>query len=116
MVKTVLGQTHSGLRDWLIQRVSAVMMVIYTIGMLVYLALTPKVDYASWHHLFSYSAIKIATLLLLVCILWHAWVGIWTILTDYVTCFVLRLTLHVLVLFALIAFFLQGLLILWGVH
>lgn len=116
MVKSVLGQTHSGLRDWLIQRISAVVMVIYTIGLFIYLVKTPKVDFANWHALFSCSAVKIATLILLLSVLWHAWVGLWTVFTDYVKCFVLRLVLHVLVLFALIAFFLKGLLILWGVH
>ena len=116
MVKSVLGQVHSGLRDWLLQRVSAVVMVIYTIGILIYLVITPKVDYASWHALFSYSAVKITTLVLLLSILWHAWVGLWTVFTDYVKCFVLRLILNVLVLLALIAFFLKGLLILWGVN
>jgi succinate dehydrogenase / fumarate reductase, membrane anchor subunit len=116
MVKSVLGQTHSGLRDWLIQRVSAMVMVIYTIGIFIYLAVTPQVNYENWHVLFSYSAVKIATLVFLLSILWHAWVGLWTIFTDYVKCFVLRLILHVLVLFALIAFFFKGLLILWGVN
>lgn len=115
MVKSVLSVNHQGLRDWLIQRVSAILMIIYTIVIFYFLASHTKVDYADWHELFACRWMKIFTIIILISLMYHAWVGIWTILTDYVKPFVLRLFLNVIVLIALAAFFFDGLLILWGV-
>ncbi|HSW69078.1 MAG TPA: succinate dehydrogenase, hydrophobic membrane anchor protein [Gammaproteobacteria bacterium] len=115
MVKSVLGVNHQGLRDWLFQRISAVFMAIYVIGLLVYFIWQGEVSYYDWHNLFSQLWIKIATLLFFASILVHAWVGMWTIFTDYVTCPVARLVLNIIVFFALLGFFFAALLILWGV-
>jgi succinate dehydrogenase / fumarate reductase membrane anchor subunit len=115
MVKSVLGVNHQGLRDWMVQRLSAVLMVFYTVGLFVFFVLHPHVNYAEWHALFSKTGMKISTLLVLLFLLGHTWVGMWTILTDYVKSFVVCLLLETMVLLALIAFFFSGCLILWGV-
>lgn len=115
MVKSVIGVNHQGLRDWLIQRVSALVMAIYTIGIVLYIAFQPELDYPDWYSLFAHTGMKIATILFLLALLYHAWIGIWTVLTDYVKPYLLRLLFNVIVLLALVAFFFQGLLILWGV-
>jgi succinate dehydrogenase / fumarate reductase, membrane anchor subunit len=114
MVKSVLGVNHQGLRDWLIQRVSALLMVIYVIGMGLFFIAHPDLTYMEWYSLFSALWMKVATLLVLVSILFHAWVGIWTVLTDYIHHFAWRLVLNLTVLVALAAFFFAGLLILWS--
>lgn len=114
MVKSVLGVNHQGLRDWLIQRVSALVLIIYTFALVVFLACHTEVDYSTWHALFSLWWMKIATLFVLLALLYHAWVGIWTIVTDYIKSFMLRLLINVTVLSALIAFFFAGLFIFWG--
>jgi succinate dehydrogenase / fumarate reductase membrane anchor subunit len=115
MVKSVLATSHQGLRDWLVQRITAVIMTIYSIGMIVYFILNPHPQYIDWHMLFSYFWMKIATLIFLGCMLYHAWVGLWTVFTDYVKCYWFRLVLHTGVLLALIAFFFAGFAILWGI-
>lgn len=115
MVKSVLGVNHQGLRDWAIQRVSAIVMAIYLIGLIIYLVLNPGLSYGEWHNLFSHEWVKVLTLLFLLCLLFHAWVGMWTVFTDYVKCFVLRCILHTLVLLSLVACFIWGVLILWSV-
>jgi len=115
MVKSVLGVNHQGLRDWLFQRMSAVFMAVYVIGLLIYFVLHPEITYYDWHNLFTYLWMKAATLLFFLSLLVHAWVGMWTIFTDYVTCPVARLTLNTIVFFALTGFFFAALLILWGV-
>ncbi len=115
MVKSVLGVNHQGLTDWLIQRVSAIVMVIYCVGMLVFFSMHADLAYYDWHGLFAHLWMKVATLLVLTSLLYHAWIGMWTVFTDYVKPFVLRLVLHVIVLFALVAFFFEGALILWSV-
>ncbi len=115
MVKSVLGVNHQGLRDWVLQRVSAILMAIYSIGLLAYVGCHAGLSYADWHGLFSMMWMKVATMLVLVGLLYHAWIGIWTIFTDYVKPFVVRSILDVLVLIMLAACFFWGLLILWSV-
>lgn len=115
MVKSVLGVNHEGLRDWIMQRLSAIFMAVYSLGLITYFLFHRQLTYVEWHQLFSYTFIKVATLLFIVCILVHAWVGMWTVFTDYVKPFVLRSILNTLVLLALIAFFFWTLLILWSV-
>ncbi len=115
MVKSVLGVNHQGLRDWLIQRISALVMAVYSVGMVVFFLTHSGLTYTDWRGLFMHDWVKVASLLFLVSLLFHAWVGMWTIFTDYVKCYVVRLALHVVVFLALVAFFFEGLLILWGV-
>ncbi len=115
MVKSLLGVNHQGFTDWLIQRVSAIVMVIYSIGMFVFFASHMPVTFADWHALFTPMWMKIATLIMLLSLLFHAWVGMWTVFTDYVKYTVLGLLLQIIVFIALLAFFFAGALILWAV-
>ncbi|OGT36236.1 MAG: succinate dehydrogenase, hydrophobic membrane anchor protein [Gammaproteobacteria bacterium RIFCSPHIGHO2_12_FULL_37_14] len=115
MVKSVLGVNHQGLSEWVIQRISAVLMVIYIISMMFYFVMNPNLSYAEWHYLFSRDWMKIATLLFMVSLSFHAWVGIWTVLTDYVKPYVIRAILNFFVLMMLITCLLWGMLILWSV-
>jgi succinate dehydrogenase / fumarate reductase membrane anchor subunit len=115
MVKSVLGVNHKGLRDWVIQRVTAIVLAVYSIGMFVFFARHPDLAFYEWHGLFSQAWMKVATLIFVLSLLFHAWIGMWTILTDYVKIFWLRFILHILILLALISFFFAALLILWGV-
>jgi succinate dehydrogenase / fumarate reductase, membrane anchor subunit len=115
MVKSVLGVKHQGLQDWVIQRVSAILMVVYSVGLIAYIVCHPGFSYAEWHGLFAHMWMKVATLLVLSGLMYHAWIGMWTIFTDYVKPFVLRSILDVLVLILLFACFFWALLILWSV-
>ncbi len=115
MVKSVLGVSRQGLRDWFIQRVTALVMIVYSVGLIGFLIAHPDVAYYEWRSLFANMCVKIATLLFVLSLLAHAWIGMWTVLTDYVKPFWLRLTLYIIILLALVAFFFQSLLILWGV-
>lgn len=115
MVKTVLGVKHQGLRDWAIQRASAILMAVYSIAFIAYIVCHPGLSFAEWHSLFAQTWMKVATILFLLALMWHAWIGVWTIFTDYVKPFVLRTILNFLVLLMLAACFVWGVLILWSV-
>lgn len=115
MVKSVLGVKHQGLRDWAFQRITAIFMAVYSIGLISYLVLNPGLSFAEWHYLFSHAWMKIATILFISCILVHAWLGMWIVFTDYVKPFVLRCILDVLILLMFLACFFWGILILWSV-
>ena len=115
MVKSVLGVNHQGLRDWIVQRLSAILMTIYSLALIIYIVSHPGLSFAEWHGLFGQTWMKIATLLFLFALLWHAWIGIWTVFTDYVKPYVIRCILNSLVLIMLASCFFWGVLILWGV-
>ncbi len=106
---------NSGLRDWLYQRVSAIFMAVYSLGLVVYVLAHPDLAYYEWHHLFTYMSMKVVTLLFVFLLLIHAWVGMWTVITDYIKPFVLRLMINIVILLALVGFFFQTILILWGI-
>lgn len=115
MVKSVLGSNHRGLTDWLVQRISALVMTVYMLGILAFFIMHHPLEYPEWHALFSAGWMKVSTMIFLTSLLFHAWSGMWTIFTDYVKPYWLRLILHAVVLLSLIAFFFAGLLILWSI-
>ena len=57
----------------------------YFIFLIGYLVANPGIGYEQWHGLFSHNAMRIFSLLALVALGAHAWVGMWTISTDYLT-------------------------------
>lgn len=115
MVKSVLSSNRKGVRDWIIQRLSAVFMAIYSIALTVYVIVQKGITYKQWSSLFSQPWMKIATLIVMVSLLYHAWIGIWTVFTDYVKAPILRGLLNVLVLLMLASCFIWGLMIVWSV-
>ncbi|GAB3473465.1 succinate dehydrogenase, hydrophobic membrane anchor protein [Azotobacter salinestris] len=122
MVTNVTNFSRSGLYDWMAQRVSAVILAAYTLFLLGYLFFSSDLTYGEWHGLFSSTGMRIFSLLALVALSVHAWVGMWTISTDYLTPMALgKLATVVRFLFqaacgiAMFAFFVWGVQILWGI-
>lgn len=115
MVKSVLGVNHQGLRDWIIQRISALIMAVYSITLIGYIVTTPELSFAEWHGLFAETWVKVATLMLVLALAFHAWIGMWTIFTDYVKNFVVCCILNVATILMLIACFFWAFMILWSV-
>ncbi|MDX1901397.1 MAG: succinate dehydrogenase, hydrophobic membrane anchor protein [Gammaproteobacteria bacterium] len=115
MVSTHSGANRRGLKDWLIQRFSAIYMLFYFIAFGVYFFHHPGLDYLEWQSLFNSLWVKIFTLVFILTLLYHSWIGMWTVFTDYVKCGVVRVLLNVLVLFALVGFFFAALLTLWSI-
>lgn len=114
MVTNVTSLTGNGLKDWLIQRVSAIYFALYSLFIIIFLFSHPQLQYQQWHALFHNPIFKIATILALVSFFVHTWIGVWTVTTDYVKSTTMRLTLQILVLLWLSAQFIWGLMILWG--
>ena len=105
---------HYGLRDWLSQRVTAIVMIVYTALFLVILLWHGGLDYAAWKRLFAGNAFRIATFLFMVSLLWHAWVGVRNILMDYIKPVGVRLTLEIAVICGLVAYGGWTVQVLWG--
>jgi succinate dehydrogenase / fumarate reductase, membrane anchor subunit len=111
--RIVVG-AHYGWRDWLVQRVTAVMMVAYTLLILGLLLWFGGLDFASWKATFGNEAFRIATFVFMVALFWHAWVGVRNILMDYVKPVMVRLALQVLVIGALVGYAGWTIQVLWG--
>jgi len=114
MVKRQVVGAHYGLRDWLAQRVTAVIMIVYTVIILSTLAGLPQMDYWQWKVLWQTSLVRYATVLFMASLLLHAWIGVRNIFMDYIKDPALRLTLYVLVIGALSWYAVWFVQILWG--
>lgn len=115
MVNNVSSLTRNGLLDWIIQRVSAVFIAIYIFYLLIYCWTTPGMDFYTWQALFQNTWMRTFTLIFLLMLILHAWIGVWTIITDYLKNTTIRLLSQWVVIFALLGFFIWGVEILWGV-
>ncbi len=83
MVTSATSLGRSGLSDWLIQRASALVLLAYTFCVLGAMLFAPELDHARWRALFDGPAMRIFSLIALLSLCAHAWVGIWTVTTDY---------------------------------
>ncbi|MCB1687560.1 MAG: succinate dehydrogenase, hydrophobic membrane anchor protein [Halioglobus sp.] len=119
MVTAVTNMGRSGLYDWLMQRVSAVILLAYFlyIGAVVF----SGVDYAAWSDLFAQTWMRVFSLLALVSLGAHAWVGLWVVFTDYFTerlmgstGNVIRLVAQVVSGLIMFTYLVWGIQILWG--
>jgi succinate dehydrogenase membrane anchor subunit len=113
MVKRIVVGAHYGFRDWLAQRVTAVVMAVYTVVFLVAFAASRPSDYAAWHAFFAQGWLRLATLLFFVSLFYHAWIGVRDIFMDYIKPVWLRLTLEVVVILVLIGYGGWAVQILW---
>ena len=114
MVNRVVTGAHYGLRDWLIQRITAVVMALYSVVLAGYLLLQPHLDYDAWTRLFSSQPMRTFTLLFLLSVFYHAWIGIRDIVMDYVKPASVRLAIHVLVILVSLLYAIWAVQILWG--
>ena len=114
MVKRIVVGAHYGLRSWLIQRVTAVVVAVYAVYLLIVLALQPTLDFITWRSVFATTWIRVPTFLCLLAIYMHAWVGVRDIFMDYVKHTTLRLALLALVAVALLAYTAWTVQILWS--
>lgn len=115
MLERIVTGAHYGLRDWLIQRITAVVMVLYTLGIAGYLLLQPVLDYNAWTLLFSSNVIRTFSLLFLLSVFYHAWIGVRDIVMDYVKPAAIRLFIHVMVILTLLLYVIWSVQILWGI-
>lgn len=114
MVDRVVVGAHYGLRDWLIQRITAVVMTVYILALGGYLLWQSDLNYDVWTALFSSLPVRTFTLLFLMSLFYHAWIGVRDVVMDYVRLAGLRLVFHVLVILALLLYVIWSVQILWG--
>jgi len=114
MVNRHVVGAHYGLRDWLSQRVTAVVMIVYTLLFVIVLTRLPVFDHENWKALWAMPVMRYATVLFMLSLLLHAWVGVRNIFMDYIKPLGLRLTFHALAILSLVWYGVWSVQILWG--
>ena len=104
MVKPIIVGAHYGFRDWLGQRITAVVMAVYTLIFAVAALSLPDASFESWRGLFGGGFMRFATFLFFMSLFFHAWIGIRDIFMDYIKPVGVRLALHSVVLLLLIGY------------
>ncbi len=76
---------RTGVQDWLVQRLSAVVLLAYTLFLVIFFLRHPQLSYMEWRELFATSAMRLFSVLALLALASHAWIGLWAVTTDYLT-------------------------------
>jgi succinate dehydrogenase / fumarate reductase membrane anchor subunit len=112
--RLVVG-AHYGMRDWLAQRVTAIVMAVFTVVLLVTFLTGQNFSYEGWAGLFARQWFKLFALVTFLGLFYHAWVGIRDIWMDYVKNAGVRLILMLATIFWLVACAAWTVQILWSV-
>jgi succinate dehydrogenase / fumarate reductase membrane anchor subunit len=83
----------SGMRAWLLQRLSSVYMVAFIVATLLWYATSGTISYTVWRELLANPLIAVAVALFFSSLLIHAWIGMRDVLIDYMPIMGLRLIL-----------------------
>ena len=120
-IKSATSLTGSGTRDWMVQRISAVILAVYSVVLLGFFLTHGNVDFYEWSRFMTSLPMRLFSLLAVLALAGHAWVGMWTVFTDYITtnklgpsASGLRLVLQSVMIIAILVFLFWGIMIFWG--
>lgn len=114
MVTSITSFGRSGLYDWMFQRASAVVLLLYTVTIVGYLVCNTDVTYLEWRSLFDMTWMRVFTLLVILSVCAHSWIGLWCISTDYIKQTGLRFLFQAVCGLVMFAFLVWGVQVLWG--
>ena len=120
-IKSATSLTGSGSRDWIVQRISAVVLAVYSVVLLGFFLTHGDVSFTQWSRFMTSLPMRLFSLVAVLALAGHAWVGMWTVFTDYITtgklgasAAGLRLVLQTLMIIAVLVFLFWGIMIFWG--
>jgi len=97
------GSAHSGLSEWLLQRLSALYLAGFTVWLVVWLAIVAPTDYIAWKSWLAAGGVRLAFALFFLSVLVHAWVGMRSVFLDYLRPLWVRTVAQMLLAFGLLA-------------
>ncbi len=122
MLIQLLTHKYPGMRLWLSQRLTALVMAIYIVSLVILLLVeqpfgnaTWQENYAAWYEFSSAVWFRLATLLFFMCLFMHAWLGVSDVLKDYVFNKALRAYLQMAVDIVLVVYLFWLVYILWNI-
>lgn len=114
MVIELLTKKYPGMRLWLAQRISALVMAVYTVLFALLLVIKQPENHEAWVEFMSPWWWRVLTLLFFISLYMHAWLGVRDVLKDYVFNLKLRAVLQTLVDMSLIVYLGWVSIVLWG--
>jgi succinate dehydrogenase / fumarate reductase membrane anchor subunit len=112
----VMSFTRNGLLDWIVQRATAVILALYTIFMVSFFLANPEMDYLIWSGFMGNVWVKLFTLVTVLSIMAHAWIGMWTVGTDYMRKSTsTRILFELFFIIALLGFVILSVMAIWSV-
>jgi len=114
MLIELLTKKYPGMRLWLAQRISALVMAVYTLLFALLLVIKQPENYEAWVDFMSPWWWRVLTLLFFISLYMHAWLGVRDVLKDYVFNLKLRAVLQTLVDVSLIVYLGWVSIVLWG--
>ena len=116
--KRLVVGAHYGLRDWLAQRLTALVLAAYSIFFVIYLAVVRaggNLGYDEWAGIFVGGWMKVLTLIAILALVYHAWIGMRDVWMDYVRPTGIRLVLLLVTVLWLVFCAIWAAQILWSV-
>lgn len=113
MLFQLLTHKYPGMRLWLSQRLTALVMAFYIVLIVVMLLIEQPAGFSAWHNFVSPIWFRIATLIFFMCLFMHAWLGVADVLKDYVFNKKLRGYMQIVVDIVLIVYLFWSAFILW---
>jgi succinate dehydrogenase / fumarate reductase, membrane anchor subunit len=116
--RLVVG-AHYGTAQYIIQRVTAIILVVYTLVLLIGILSMSGFTYEGWRNLFTFQVMlmpvgQVLASLAFISLAWHAYIGIRDIWMDYVKPVGIRLGLYVLSILWLAGAAIYFIVLVWG--
>lgn len=112
------GASKRGLIEFVLQRLTAIVLGIYVIHLILVFVLNPDMDYQAWRTYFTSGYSMILASLAVLSVALHAWIGMWTVGTDYIRSVgpatPIRYAYQTVVGIALLVYVVWTLLLIWG--
>lgn len=121
MVTAVTNLGRNGVSDWLVQRVTAIVLLAYVVFIAFVVLTSPDMQYQEWKGLFEQTWVRVFSMAAILSLAMHSWIGLWSVATDYLTerllgpkGNVLRLLFQAAAAIVLFTYVVWGIQILWG--
>lgn len=108
--------SHGSTGWWLVQRYTAVVMLLVGLALWFGFLCMPEINFHSWHSAFQKTGVRLLAWLLVAGICLHACIGLRDVLMDYVKPLLIRMTLNLMFSLVLIMAVVWTTVILWGAH
>ena len=92
-----MSRRASGLRAWLLQRISAIYIALFGLFFLLTMLFAAPESYQDWQRWIARPLISLTMVIFFIALATHAWVGIRDVIIDYVNALSIRLLLLSLV-------------------
>ena len=85
LVASIKNFNRNGLLEWSLQRVTSIIMTAYVLFVTYYLLTHPNIDYSQWRDLNGIFLMKVLSIMTVSSIALHSIIGLWGVITDYIT-------------------------------